>query len=752
VYQLKQESIVSMPRLPVPGSDDDVWGSVLNDFLEVAHNNDGSLQTSAVQQAGAITSINGKTPSGGQVILGATDIGALSQITLAEATDVDLTNPINNQVLTYDATTDKWINQTNPSGVSLDSISGDIQMDGAQTAGSTGKAADAGHIHPTDTSRAQAFIATAVQTYTSSPITALAGQFIPVDTTNGNVIVMLPTVPTNGSRVEIKMVKQAGTNTVTINTGSGDTFNDDNTLSVTLKLLNQAAMLQYSLSARVWYVQSDDLPLSQLDGRYLSQLGAGSSGGTATLDSGGHVPAGEMRPFNYRGTPASSTTYNPWDVLIYRGGRILITTSFTTGTIATGSFPVISASNYVTIGSVGASTIMASDYGIVADGTTDNGSALNSLIQEVSANGGGNIYLPSGVTTTSIPIVLRTSVHLWGNGFWSSELRLLANSNCDVVQFYTSPDGVQSNAFFCGLWNLEINGDVANQAPGDFHYGINLTTNPINSAATDDPYFDTTHIICNVHIALTSGHGYYALNSRNGTRLMGVWAQSVGGHGFVSGTDTEYIGCHAETAGLGGWFISHSSAKGTANKSYNNGHAAVWTSGNNYSSGAYAIDTSSGNLYRALRALTNDTVTPSSDTSNWTNVSSATGAGYGWYFSGPTSYESAWSGCDAQQNATGGIYLYSTSAIVFQGTISQVNTGLGVAGNNNQPSNPNNYSAVTLDGSSACIISVATQQLQYGYVFRLINSSTHNDVILTGDGTAAATLSPDSTTPLGSGN
>ena len=37
-----------MSRLPTPGSDSGVWGDVLNDFLLVAHNSDGSLKTGVV--------------------------------------------------------------------------------------------------------------------------------------------------------------------------------------------------------------------------------------------------------------------------------------------------------------------------------------------------------------------------------------------------------------------------------------------------------------------------------------------------------------------------------------------------------------------------------------------------------------------------------------------------------------------------------------------------------------------------------
>src|SRR6187431_624614 len=37
-----------MPRLPIPGSDDDQWGDILNAFLLNAHQTDGSLKPSIV--------------------------------------------------------------------------------------------------------------------------------------------------------------------------------------------------------------------------------------------------------------------------------------------------------------------------------------------------------------------------------------------------------------------------------------------------------------------------------------------------------------------------------------------------------------------------------------------------------------------------------------------------------------------------------------------------------------------------------
>lgn len=37
-----------MPRLPIPGADAGTWGNILNEFLEVSHNSDGSIKSSAV--------------------------------------------------------------------------------------------------------------------------------------------------------------------------------------------------------------------------------------------------------------------------------------------------------------------------------------------------------------------------------------------------------------------------------------------------------------------------------------------------------------------------------------------------------------------------------------------------------------------------------------------------------------------------------------------------------------------------------
>lgn len=47
-----------MARLPVAGSDDGTWGTVLNDFLMQSHTTSGALTASAVSTAGSLLASN----------------------------------------------------------------------------------------------------------------------------------------------------------------------------------------------------------------------------------------------------------------------------------------------------------------------------------------------------------------------------------------------------------------------------------------------------------------------------------------------------------------------------------------------------------------------------------------------------------------------------------------------------------------------------------------------------------------------
>jgi hypothetical protein len=285
--------------------------------------------------------------------------------------------------------------------------------------------------------------------------------------------------------------------------------------------------------------------------------------------NGSEIQPGNVAYVN-RGPILVSTTYNPGDIAIYNGQRILFKNTVTTG--SSGNPPFVSSTNYVPLGS--ATQYFASDYGVVGDGNTASAGAnttkLNDLIVQASGKGGGQVYLPEGIVYVNDTILLRNGVHLYGQGFVLSQLKLAPNSDCDVVATYESSNGIEGNAFYCGIWNLEIHGNRDNQTAGTFAHGINVTTNPTSTKATNDLGFDPFHIFQNVYIVECSGHGYYH-SGRSGVRLIGVWSKSNNGRGFHLSFDTEVVACHAEANGLSGFYMPSSNTTLSACKSYNNG-------------------------------------------------------------------------------------------------------------------------------------------------------------------------------------
>jgi hypothetical protein len=116
---------VTAQRLPVPGQDDGTWGDVLNGFLEVEHNADGTLKLRTDGSVPLLSS--GKVPtanlgSGGASVsnfLRGDGTWAIPNImtSLANDIDVSISSPSNNQVLTYNSTTSSWQNEQPTAGV-----------------------------------------------------------------------------------------------------------------------------------------------------------------------------------------------------------------------------------------------------------------------------------------------------------------------------------------------------------------------------------------------------------------------------------------------------------------------------------------------------------------------------------------------------------------------------------------------------------------------------------------------------------
>lgn len=121
----------------------------------------------------------------------------------------------------------------------------------------------------------------------SAAYAAAANQLVPVDTTTGAVTVSLPASPPDLTQVAVKLL--AGANALTIAAAARDVFDKAGGAATrTLTITGQGVVAQYGASAGVWYVSSDDLPLAQLDARYLTTLSAtayGAVGDGATDDT-----------------------------------------------------------------------------------------------------------------------------------------------------------------------------------------------------------------------------------------------------------------------------------------------------------------------------------------------------------------------------------------------------------------------------------------------------------------------------------
>ncbi|HSX35819.1 MAG TPA: hypothetical protein VLH84_02685 [Patescibacteria group bacterium] len=160
-----------MGRLPNPGGDDGVWGAVLNDYLTVEHNADGTHQV--------VVNPDATTTSKGKVQLTA-DFGGTAgapTVTGLQGRPVNSGAPSDGQVLSYNAGSSQWQPATPTGGGSVPDATttskGIVQLAGdlAGTAAAptvpalTTKAADNAVVH-----LAGPETVAGVKTFSSSPV------------------------------------------------------------------------------------------------------------------------------------------------------------------------------------------------------------------------------------------------------------------------------------------------------------------------------------------------------------------------------------------------------------------------------------------------------------------------------------------------------------------------------------------------------------------------------------------------------
>jgi hypothetical protein len=89
-----------MARLPVPGSDNGTWGAVLNDFLDVEHNTNGTHNIPTMESTTRKGQANGYAPLDGGTLLPVANVPTLPQSKITNLT-TDLTSKLSTGALVY---------------------------------------------------------------------------------------------------------------------------------------------------------------------------------------------------------------------------------------------------------------------------------------------------------------------------------------------------------------------------------------------------------------------------------------------------------------------------------------------------------------------------------------------------------------------------------------------------------------------------------------------------------------------------
>lgn len=410
----------------------------------------------------------------------------------------------------------------------------------------------------------------------------------------------------------------------------------------------------------------------------------------------------------------------------------------------------------------------ASDYGVLADGVTDDWPALQALlliVRALSANSrnGYRVWLPSGLIALSKTLIVPTQTKVQGQGMYASTLKIMAGANCDVVQFEQFNSASQAavlaslagaptqanlrNAFYSALEDLTVHGNSSQQAVTSYNHAVNATPNPLTGTTGTDPDFDPQNRLINVQMRAATGDGFFA-NGRSGLVASGCIASHNLGNGFTSSFDTEWDHCQAGFNGVAGFFLNHQSIQGAGCKSYNNGQAQQWVSGMNSSVGQRVM--SAGVLYAAITAQVNDTVAPASDPTNWAALAASSPAAWGAGVHIDAGGGEITFDCDSQQNSGNAFYCGTqVGAVRLSGAANEPN--YSQVGGVINATNPNHYSALMVSSNRGLIANIAANVLgAAGTAFAKYGVGSLSEIHITGDSSGAA-LAANSASLVGIG-
>lgn len=106
-------------------------------------------------------------------------------------------------------------------------------------------------------------------------------------------------------------------------------------------------------------------------------------------------------------------------------------------------------------------TVKVTQFGGVADGSTDSATAINNAITALSALGGGDVLLPAGTIIVGATIYVADNVRLRGAGQKATTIKLKASANVNIIEQKVGAIGLGM-----GLLDLTVDGNQANNTQG----------------------------------------------------------------------------------------------------------------------------------------------------------------------------------------------------------------------------------------------------------------------------------------------
>lgn len=135
-------------------------------------------------------------------------------------------------------------------------------------------------------------------------------------------------------------------------------------------------------------------------------------------------------------------------------------------------------------------------YGALGDGSTDDTAAIQAALDAVNADGGGEVYFPSG-TYIATTLTIYSKIHLVGSGIDATTIKLKNASNVDLVKSsgFAGLTGTNSTG---GIYNwtisdLTLDGNKANNLSAGYAlrvygYGFILQNIRVRNARNDGIY------------------------------------------------------------------------------------------------------------------------------------------------------------------------------------------------------------------------------------------------------------------------